>query len=338
MVSADQDREDLTQIGSGLAVKGRGAVHQADVLGELKWIPAFTFPLRLFVEAKFRGAKTGLPVVRNAVGVLMDVNQRNSPVRDGGPPVQKYHYAYAVFSTAGFSKPAEDMALAHQVSLISLAGPEYGELRGTIQDVSEQIDLERANRSKLVYNLRLALRQELEPLTTRLTVPYARAYDPEVAQYLRLTIEPAVRTAKQYGQLFVGMANGPFMLLLKADDPTRFLEYATERPRHRVMITWDRSFEGGWSWTIRPVTNRNVYQLVFTIPEVLYRWIFETGSRTRERALEAKQEYFSNITIYYQEKVGDRLFTLEFDPEATLRDLRHRGPSFAQNTIGDSLP
>jgi hypothetical protein len=30
-------------------------MHQVDVLGELLWVPAFTFPTRLFVEANARG-------------------------------------------------------------------------------------------------------------------------------------------------------------------------------------------------------------------------------------------------------------------------------------------
>lgn len=74
LVDASQDPRDLENRGNGLVVKGRGAVHQVDVLGELQWIPAFTFPLRLFVEAKFRRGKTGIDAVRNAVGVLLDVN------------------------------------------------------------------------------------------------------------------------------------------------------------------------------------------------------------------------------------------------------------------------
>ena len=52
LVDPSQDPRELGRKGSGLVVKGRGAVHQVDVLGELKWIPAFTFPLRLIVEAK----------------------------------------------------------------------------------------------------------------------------------------------------------------------------------------------------------------------------------------------------------------------------------------------
>jgi hypothetical protein len=79
LVDPSQDPTELARRGNGLVVKGRGAVHQVDVLGQLGWIPAFTFPIRLFVEAKWHeSSKTGLPEVRNAVGVLQDVNQNFS--------------------------------------------------------------------------------------------------------------------------------------------------------------------------------------------------------------------------------------------------------------------
>jgi hypothetical protein len=85
LVDPSQDPAELDMRHNGLVVKGRGAVHQVDVLGELSWIPAFTYPLRLFVEAKFRGRSTGIPEVRNLVATLMDVNQRNLPqLANGG--------------------------------------------------------------------------------------------------------------------------------------------------------------------------------------------------------------------------------------------------------------
>src|SRR5439155_12961151 len=119
----------------GLVVKGRGANHQADALGQLNWIPAFTYPLRLFVEAKYRDGVTGLPTVRNAVGMLLDVNQYDipKPRRPGVEPWrQKYHYVSAIFSTSGFSKPAADMAFAHGVSLIDLGTPDFEAVRTAI--------------------------------------------------------------------------------------------------------------------------------------------------------------------------------------------------------------
>jgi hypothetical protein len=53
LVHKSQDNDELTLNGNGLCVKGRGADHQADVLGEFAFTPAFSFPIRLFLEAKF---------------------------------------------------------------------------------------------------------------------------------------------------------------------------------------------------------------------------------------------------------------------------------------------
>ncbi len=75
LVDEKQDNRELKNGANGLLVRGRGSLHQVDVLGELSWVPAFTYPIRLFVEAKFRGKKTGITTVRNAIGVLSDINQ-----------------------------------------------------------------------------------------------------------------------------------------------------------------------------------------------------------------------------------------------------------------------
>ena len=140
LVDPSQDPEELERRGNGLVVRGRGAVHQADVLGQFGWIPAFTFPIRLFVEAKWRAAsKIGLADVRNAVGVLQDVNQNFSRRDDGGRTrlVRRFNYCYSLFSTSGFTAPAQEMALAHQVSLIDLSGTEFDELREIIDGLGD---------------------------------------------------------------------------------------------------------------------------------------------------------------------------------------------------------
>lgn len=144
LVDASQDTEELEWKHNGLVVRGRGAVHQVDVLGELTWIPAFTYPLRLFVEAKFRNGRTGIPEVRNLVATLLDVNQNNypQPVRaNGGNPQlrPKYYYTGAIFSTSGFSGPAMDMALAHNISLIDLGAPEFENLLSGINQAADAI-------------------------------------------------------------------------------------------------------------------------------------------------------------------------------------------------------
>lgn len=54
---------------------GRGTTHQVDVLGEFVFTPAFSLPVRLFLEAKFYATPCRLDVVRNAHGVIHDVNE-----------------------------------------------------------------------------------------------------------------------------------------------------------------------------------------------------------------------------------------------------------------------
>src|SRR5690606_26207105 len=58
----------------GLVVRGRGAWHQADALGEFPYVPPFSLPIRLFAEAKFTSPPVGLSVVRNGHGVVHDLN------------------------------------------------------------------------------------------------------------------------------------------------------------------------------------------------------------------------------------------------------------------------
>lgn len=53
LVDQSQDPDELVLNGNGLCVKGRGAEHQVDVLREFAFTPAFSLPIRLFLEAKF---------------------------------------------------------------------------------------------------------------------------------------------------------------------------------------------------------------------------------------------------------------------------------------------
>src|SRR5690606_10296532 len=97
LVDRSQDPTELRNRGNGLIVVGRGGEHQADVLGQLLWIPAFTYPIRLFVEAKCRTAKTGIDVIRNAVGILDDINQNFSSIGNPRKLVKRYSYNFAIF-------------------------------------------------------------------------------------------------------------------------------------------------------------------------------------------------------------------------------------------------
>jgi hypothetical protein len=348
LVNDTQDPQELGWRNNGLVVKGRGGVHQVDVLGELSWVPAFTYPLRLFVEAKFRRLRTGIPEVRNMVATLLDVNQNNLPqmTREAGTNPQlrpKYYYAGAIFSASGFSVPATDMALAHNVSLIDLKTPEFQPLLDAVTATADLIvrkfaapgdndsegeatDDEDENvpsglaspanhqsRSFFMLALRTAIRQQLKTLTQQ-----PRPAVLSLAADLVPSLRTVVNAATGIGELFVGMGQGPYMLVLKADNPAAFLNYAKTHLVHDVSITW--TTEDG-TWQISPITQTSPtpYSLSFRVPQPIRDWVF-SSENVRRAALDAKKLFFSNICIFYSRNDRDLLIRLRFKPS----DIRRR--------------
>lgn len=341
LVDPVQDSRELDRRGNGLVVKGRGAVHQADVLGQLVWIPAFTFPLRLFVEAKCRNAKTGIPDVRNAVGILDDINQNYSPVREGKALIQRFSYRYALFSTSGFTSTASDMALAHQISLVDLSGPDFANLRDLLEDVADvllsnlklevvnngtnldndaNLQNDRKPKMSLIQLFRIYLRGVLNTWPSLVMSPL----DSNERNYLRsklpdlgLVTDIIQRGVDRYREFFVGMANGPFLLIFKTDNPEAFLSYVERNPSHRVTISWTSRNNLERQWEIRPVNNSEAYTLSFGLPQSLGDWIFGDDERATHRALNAKERFLSDITIYRFVDGKDQLIRLLYDARAT---------------------
>jgi hypothetical protein len=319
--SPKQDPEALGWRRNGLVVKGRGSEHQVDVLGELDWTPAFTFPLRLFLEAKFHEDPVGIVDIRNAVGVLSDLNQRYLP-SVSGPLIRRFRYAYALFSVSGFTRPASDMAFAHEVSLVDLSDPIYQPLRDAVVTASEALARIPKHRTTpednapggdpedqpfLVRRTRYALRTMLgtdpqvddEPLET----------DPSIARRL----EPVVESTIELRNLFVGMAAGPFMLLIHAKGREAFIQRMIRSPALTVTIGWSPSIEGGRRWVIRPVESGQTFELSFTVPQTIGDWIFSDETSALTRARRFKSAVLPHIFIPYRDDDGlDHLFRPDY--------------------------
>ncbi len=163
LVHKRQDPDELVMEGNTLLVQGRGTTHQVDVLGEFALTPAFSLPIRMFIEAKFYRDRCKLPVVRNAHGVIHDVNE-NFIHASGSRPRRRYQYAYALFSASGFTEQAQAYALAQQISLVDLSGASFDWLRHSISDTAAEL-YERRNQhhvrhfpvSWMCHELRLRL-------------------------------------------------------------------------------------------------------------------------------------------------------------------------------------
>jgi hypothetical protein len=140
LTDKDQDPEALGWDHGALVVHGRGADHQVDVLGNFALTPAFSLPIRMFLEAKYYSTPCRLPIIRNAHGVIHDVNE-NFIHPAGSRPRRRYQYVYALFSASGFTRPAQDYGLAQQISLVDLSSASFGWLKDAIAEAAAQLYL-----------------------------------------------------------------------------------------------------------------------------------------------------------------------------------------------------
>lgn len=302
ITSAASNDPDIKNEHNGLVLVGRGSKHQIDVLGELKWIPAFSFPLRLMVEAKCRSVKTGIDTIRNSLGVLVDVNENYFTANDTNIK-PRYRYIASVFSTSGFSYDAVDMAIAHQISIVDLSDSIYDLRKQMINKFSTEIFASRkiisaGDKKAILSNLRLRLRGNSRP---NIEDGYLQA------------IKKLVRSVKKdYGELFIGMAMGGFMVILKADDNKNFLDYAKKNLNQDVEIHWHDN-DRGKVWTINPLEGKQ-YELKFKLPQKLYNSIYKIRKDRYKSARKIKGKYFSKISIFYNDKPSDQdyIFNLKF--------------------------
>lgn len=316
LVHEDQDPEELVSHGDTLRVRGRGALHQVDVLGEFAFTPAFSMPVRLFLEAKFYQKPCGIEIVRNGHGVLHDVNE-NFMTHPGTRPRQRYQYSYALFSANGFTAEAQKYALAHQISLVDLSGASFSWLLGVIGSTAwslfeAQKYLPDSEPFPMAW-LRRELRDALGTSPVNL-LPSATVHEGKFKQAADAAIAPFIAVLRQHSdtELLLGFPAAPFILPLAADDHKQFLAYAEAQPDHTVHIR-RRGHGGAAEWTVSPVGDEGAYGLAFKLPEHIERWISGIAEKERRRTLEVKEQFLSAITIYRMNGSGVRAYQLRYE-------------------------
>ena len=325
-----QDPVDLRRGRAGdLQVRGRGAAHQVDVLGEFTVVPAFSHPLRLFVEAKARGGPARLPVIRNAVGTINDINE--AWMVDYSENRARRQYRYALFSTSGFSEPAQKYAIAHQVSIIDLSGPEWASLRMAVDDSAGELlrDVPPWLEQYPVRVLRQVLRDVLG------TAPEGAPIEPDTeVTAADLRLRPAAHSVKErldhaVNGALLAFPAGPQVLLVRPDDLNAFLHVASQEPEHQVSLSVarDQSQGAATTWVVRPTSRDDgQYTLRLTLPSAVERRALAETDR-RLQSLAAKGELGGRLDIFWDPPGsqpsrlrGPRLFRLVF----SRRELRRR--------------
>lgn len=316
LVSADQDPAELVANGNELRVRGRGTTHQVDVLGQFAYTPAFSLPVRLFLEAKFHMRPCRIEAVRNALGVIEDVNQNYTTDPDSSRPRRRFQYCYSLFSTSGFTNDAQDFAIAHQISLVDLSGDSFEGLRMAIYTAAE--DLWRAAREHQVRAFPLTWMRR----TLRLILGTAEQFEmPEIASNAPVFLSRAEESLRQLAdaldkhtaiELLLGFPTAPFIVTLATENRQSFMRYAALHPSHRVDL--HRRGQGDRAeWSVTPFEEPGIYDLHFVLPRRLESWISENETHRRFRTSTIKSDFLSAIMIYYLDD-GIRACQLYYEP------------------------
>ncbi|GCE75669.1 restriction endonuclease [Cellulomonas biazotea] len=341
LTRAEDDPVELVAKANGLNVRGRGADHQADVLGQLAWTPAFSRPLRLFVEAKYRRNPIGVEEMRQAVGILQDLNSRYSRRDSGGPLVRRYSYRYAIFSTSGFSRPAADYALAHELSIVDLRVGAFHPMVEAIRLLASDVNsaMPDGRRPGIVSSvaLRATLRTLLGTNTVELEPDWPERWDSPSTQeglavqtLLRIPeqsrgnlaeddILPLVQACTPLAHwiaheqpIVVGAPEAPFFLAMRPDSWTDFVAYVRQHGDHGVHaeahIQGDRVLV-----SLRPQEGPGAYALRFSLPYEVEQYILG-GDNTSRRLRELKRAALAHVTASVRDRGQDRLVRLYYVP------------------------
>ena len=296
---------------SGLEVRGRGSRHQVDAIAEYLIAQPFSYPQRLLVEAKCYEPRkvVGLPIMRNAVGVVRDVEEywtlgEYSPLR------ARYHYLYAIFSASGFTKPAEEYAFAQGVYPMPLAKSKFLEpLLRAIRDIShEDFGASSVNSIDVsMGELRRTVRSSLRHSTGGFE-------GLRIADGAQVKLIAFVRQCGDFNGALLGMIAKRFPVFLV---PSPSIKLEELKPSYSVHIHWDQH-----GWYLRS-SDDEARLFSFDLPVVLFEAYATGGLLSANRALDLKAEYISEIQATLVVGQVVQLVTFHLD-EGWLAALRQR--------------
>lgn len=283
---------------SGLEVIGRGSKHQIDAIANFSISPPFSYPIRILLEAKFHSENVGIDVVRNAVGVLKDVNEFFIP-ENNKISKPRYHYQYAIFTSSRFSKPAQEYAFAHDIYLMKLQNNLYFHpiilaieslIYSDFNGISDkEIDIG-------LKDLRKSIRNSLKEGNYTSISDYCRQSHFNSEKLCNL-IQVNLELKKSY----LGVLSNGFTVFFT---PSPYFNINDLVDNPIVRIYWDNN-----KWYIVKSNSRhenvnvNPRDILFSfdLPKDLFNFYANNNNLSQGRALELKQEVMHTMQIFFRD-------------------------------------
>lgn len=302
---------------SGLEVLGRGAKHQIDAVADYQYTPPFCNQQRLLIEAKFKGNKTGIDIVRNATGVHKDVSEYWVVDNTTGDRIAKkrFHYLYAIFSKEPFTKPAQDFAYAQDIFLLPL---KRNTLFKPIIEVIDGISFDGMDEKPKLSAVREYVRSRLFEDITYYGEDNVYEDEVDVIRVLLSTnLTGFIDVCRQRGFGFITMFDGKFPVFLSA---ARGLNTFVFEEENYVRI---KVSEEGWV-----IESRNGADLfTFDLPEEIFEKYQKSGALTRRQLLNIKANHMSEFYVFVSQNGDLRLVKFKLDQlwfERVSQDLGDR--------------
>lgn len=281
---------------SGLEVKGRGWNHQIDAIADFSMSPPFSYPIRLLLEAKFYAESIGIDIVRNAVGVLKDVNEfwvSNNLNRMSKP---RYHYQYAIFTSSAFTLPAQQYAFAQDIYLIKLENNKYFlPIVNAIKDLSF-VDFNGESDLKISINL-TDLRQKVRKSLKDNNNYHLNSYIADKS-FSREKLNEILDQSITLNSSYLGMISNRFPIFL-TPSPAFNIDSIIDNPT--IRICWDSEY---W-YIIKGTANCGYLSdddilFSFDLPEDIFKLYADSDMLSPIRALDLKEELMSSIQIVFK--------------------------------------
>lgn len=286
---------------AGLKVRGRGGSHQIDAIADYIFNQPFSYPQRLLLEGKCYSQThpVSLPIIRNFVGVMKDVNE--FWVSSGGGLRKRYHYQSAVFSASGYTEDAELYAFAQDVYLIPLAASRFfSPVIDSIRSITSSDFNVGTNEN--IPNLDLSeLRRRV-----RQSLKYGEDYfndglDDDAVEKINTYISECRRI--DYALLTVFGGVFPVFLVPNID-----FEIGNIFNDIQVRIYWDDD-----GWYLNDVHGNHLFS--FDLPGKLFNLYEENGVLTERAALALKGDFMSNFQVVKAQDNRLRIANFHLDHE-----------------------
>lgn len=277
---------------AGIQVRGRGANHQIDGIADYLVQAPFSNPQRLLVEAKcLRPTEpVGLPIVRGLVGTYKDVSEFTAvdPRRRRQISKRRYHYQAALFSTTGYTSPAQDYAFAHDIYLIQLAYSQF--FRPITDELYQFTDEVKKDR---IRSMRRYLRDSLRGRP-------APSFGEDLSA-LTLSLHALIRSARKLQFALLAVIGG-FPVFLVPNEGVRADELES---RITVRIRWHSR-----AWFLEEAeSGKRLFS--FDLPSQLFNRYADQGAFSPPQALALKEDLLTQMQASLV--LGEELRILQFD-------------------------